>query len=334
MTYRHTKVFIVLLVLFIGSFLLSLAFGGSRLSLSSLVTAIFYPARDSIAATIVWQLRVPRYFLGVLVGAGLAVAGCVFQGLLRNPLAEPYTLGISGGAALGATLAIVFGLPGVFGQITLPLAAFLGAFLSLSLTYAVATRWRFSIPTLILGGVIMSFLFSSLVLLILSVADTDKVHGTIIWLMGDLSATETGMARAAAFPIVGGIVIMMLLAQQLNILTLGEEKATYLGLNTESLRKIFFLAASLITGACVAVSGLIGFVGLVVPHFLRRLVGPNHRTLIPVSALGGAIFLPLCDTIARTIIAPLELPVGVITGIAGGLIFISLIVTTKSWEIF
>ncbi|MDO9462672.1 MAG: iron ABC transporter permease, partial [Deltaproteobacteria bacterium] len=216
----------------------------------------------------------------------------------------------------------------------LPLAAFLGAFLSLSLTYAVAARRRFSVPTLILGGVILSFLFSALVLLILSVADTDKVHGTIIWLMGDLSTTETGMARVAAFPIVSGILIMILLAQQLNILTLGEEKATYLGLNTESLRKIFFLAASLITGACVAVSGLIGFVGLIVPHFLRRLVGPNHKTLIPASALGGAIFLPLCDTIARTIIAPLELPVGVITGIAGGLVFISFILKTKSWEIF
>ncbi|MDD5452097.1 MAG: iron ABC transporter permease [Desulfovibrionales bacterium] len=334
MTYRHTKVFIALFLLFIGTFLLGLAFGGSNLSFSSVVTAIFQPEKDSIASTIVRQLRVPRFFLGVLVGAGLSVAGCVFQGLLRNPLAEPYTLGISGGAALGATLAIVFGLPGVLGRIALPLAAFLGAFLSLSLTYAVAARRRFSIPTLILGGVILSFLFSALVLLILSVADTDKVHGTIIWLMGDLSATETGMAGVAAFPIVGGIVIMILLAQQLNILTLGEEKATYLGLNTESLRKIFFLAASLITGACVAVSGLIGFVGLIVPHFLRRLLGPNHKILIPASALGGAIFLPLCDTIARTIIAPLELPVGVITGIAGGLVFISFILKTGSWEIF
>ncbi len=334
MTYRQAKFFIALLCLLAVTFLLALAFGGSRLSLSAVMTAITDPGKDRIASTIVWQLRIPRFFLGALVGAGLSVSGCVFQGLLRNPLAEPYTLGISGGAALGATLAIVFGLPQALGSASLPLAAFLGAFLSLSMAYAVAMRHRFSVPTLILGGVVLSFVFSALVLLILSLASAEKVQGTILWLMGDLSTTEPGVIKMTAAPILLALLLLALLAPQLNILTLGEEKATYLGLNTENLRRIFFVAASLITGTCVAVSGVIGFVGLIVPHFLRRLLGPNHQVLIPASAVGGAIFLPFCDTLARTIIAPLELPVGVITGTVGGLFFLYFIVTRSSWDIF
>ncbi|MFH1146793.1 MAG: iron ABC transporter permease [Pseudomonadota bacterium] len=329
-----TKVVLILLFLFAGTCFASLLFGGSRLSPASVFTALVSTGSDPISSAIIWQLRVPRLVLGILVGAGLAATGCMLQGLLRNPLAEPYTIGISGGAALGATLAIILKLSGKFGQIALPLAAFTGAFLSLSISYAVAARRHFSVSVLILGGVVLNFLFSALVLLILAMASSEEVHGTILWLMGDLSSTDPGMIRIAALPITAGLIMASFLGRKLDILTLGEEKAAYLGLDTRSLRRVLFVVASLLTGTCVAISGIVGFVGLIIPHLFRRVLGPRHAVLIPVSAMGGAVFLPLCDTIARTIVAPLELPVGVVTGIIGGVFFLFFIFRKTAWEAF
>ncbi len=322
--------FFILLIILLFTFLLSLMVGGTRIPFREVVEVLFSPRRSGITQTIVWQIRFPRVVLGFLVGAGLASCGVVFQGMLRNPLAEPYTLGVSGGAALGATLGIVFGLGGYW----LPATAFLGSLSSISIIYLIASRRRFSIPSLILGGVILSFLFSSLVLLIFSLVRAEKVQGTILWLMGDLSSVEPGILKVIAFLIPGGILLFFLFSREINLLTLGEERAAHLGLEAEGIKKILFLVASLVTGAAVAAAGIIGFVGLIVPHFLRRFTGPNHRLLIPASALGGAIFLTLSDTLARTIIAPLELPVGVITGIFGGVFFLLFLLRTKTWEIF
>ena len=322
--------FFILLILLLFTFVFSLMFGGSKLPFREVVEVLFHPRQAGIARTIVWQIRVPRIILGFLVGAGLASCGVVFQGILRNPLAEPYTLGVSGGAALGATLGIVLGLGGYW----LPATAFLGSLSSITMIYLIASRRRFSVPSLVLAGIIMSFLFSSLVLLIFSLVRMERVQGAVLWLMGDLSSVEPGILKVIAFLIPGGILLFIFFGRDIDLLTLGEERAAHLGLDAEGIKKILFLVASLITGAAVAATGIIGFVGLIVPHFLRNFTGPNHRRLIPAAALGGAVFLALSDTLARAAAAPLELPVGVITGIFGGIFFLTFLLRMKKWEIF
>lgn len=323
-------VFFLLSILLVLCFIFSLLFGGSKISFEEVLYGLLQPHGEDISSAIVWQIRFPRVILGFLVGGGLAGCGCVFQGILRNPLAEPYTLGVSGGAAFGTTIGIILGL----GTPWLPGCAFIGAFIAISLVYLVASIKRFSIPTLILGGVILSFLFSSLVMLIFAISSSDKVHSCILWLMGDLSSTQSTLIKTTAFCVIIGILFLFIFSKDLNILTLGEEKATHLGVDVVWVKKLLFIIASFITGSCVAASGIIGFVGLIVPHFMRQLVGADHIVLIPVSILAGAIFLSLCDCLARTIIAPLELPVGVITGIIGGVFFLGFLLKAKQWEIF
>lgn len=331
---RKAFLFSLLFIFLYLSFFFSFMFGGSRLPSGEVFHALFHPYASGVSQTIVWQVRFPRILLSLLIGAGLAACGCVFQGMLRNPLADPYTLGVSGGAALGATLGIIFGLGSRLGGFSIPFCAFLGAFFSIFLVYIVAQRRRFSVPTLILGGVILSFLFSSCVLLIFAISKAQEVHSVILWLMGDLSWASASLIKVIAYFIIIGIGLLLLFSRDLNLLTLGEEKAVHLGLEAELVKKLLFIITSLITGACVAASGIIGFVGLIVPHFMRRFTGPDHQVLIPASILGGAIFLALCDTLARTIIAPLELPVGVITGILGGLFFLTFLFRPKRWEMF
>ena len=322
--------FLILSLLLLLSFCFAFMFGGSSLCLKDIFSALLHPWIKGVAQTIIWQIRFPRIILALFVGAALASCGATLQGILRNPLAEPYTLGVSGGAALGATLGIILGAGGVY----LPLFAFVGSSLSIFLVYTIAARKHFSNPTLILGGVILSFLFSSCVLLILAVSRAEKVHSTILWLMGDLSSAGNVLIKTIPFFILPGIVILMVFGRDLNILTLGEEKATHLGIEVESIKRILFIITSLLTAVCVAASGIIGFVGLIVPHFMRYISGPDHRTLLPAAALGGAIFLILCDTLARTLIRPVELPVGVITGILGGLFFLNFLIRARRWEIF
>lgn len=317
---------LTLLLLCIGFF--SMMFGGSAVSKKDVMKALFFLGSGNTIETIVWQVRFPRVMLGLLVGAGLASCGCVFQGMLRNPLAGPYTLGLSGGAALGATLAMVLRLGGLWPTVS----SFLGALLSISLIYTIASRRRFSVTTLILCGVIMNFLLSSLVLLVFAISRTEDIHGAIIWLMGDLSSSIPSLVTFVSIPVLPGIVFITLCGRDLNILTLGEERALHLGLETEFLKKVLFTVASVVTGACVACSGIIGFVGLIIPHIMRQITGPDHRVLIPASAIGGAVFLILSDTLARTIISPLELPVGVITGIAGGFFFLTFLLRQRRWQ--
>jgi len=327
---RHALIFISLIAILGLSFVASNLVGGSKLEVTKAIYCLFHPASWGVERDIIWQIRFPRVVLALLVGAGLASCGAVFQGILRNPLAEPYTLGISGGAALGATLAIISGASGIL----LPLSAFAGSALSVFLVYTVASRKQFSNTTLILGGVILSFLFSSLVLLVFAVSKAEDVHGAILWLMGDLSSAQDYLIKIIPFFIVPGIGLLLIFSRDLNILTLGEEKALHLGVNSKQVKKILFIVASCITGACVAASGIIGFVGLIIPHFMRKVVGVNHRLLLPASCIAGATFLILCDALARSIIRPLELPVGVITGIFGGIFFLSFLLKSKRWEMF
>lgn len=324
--------FSLLALLLCGTLLISLAFGGTRVPVTDVLSALFHPSGD-IGSVIVWKIRFPRVILGLLVGMGLSASGCVFQGMLRNPLADPYTLGISGGAALGATLGIVFGLTS-FGIIFLPLCAFAGTLACLYTVYLTAVRNHFSTNTLILTGVILGFIFSSLVLLLFALSSADKVHAAITWLMGDLSSAEANLIRIVAGFVLTGTALLLAFGRELNVMTLGEEKASHLGLDTVAAQRRLFLIASFITGACVSAAGMIGFVGLIVPHFMRRFTGPDHELLIPASALGGAIFLPLCDTLARTILAPVELPVGVITGFIGGIFFLLFLIRSGEHKVF
>ncbi|MBU0951704.1 MAG: iron ABC transporter permease [Elusimicrobia bacterium] len=322
--------FILFLLIFtlILTFIVSLIFGGTKISFTELLSGL--SSVPGINHTIIWKIRIPRILLSMLVGAGLAASGSVLQGILRNPLAEPYTLGISGGAAFGATIAVVLGIS----SLSLPVCAFLGALLSLLFVYLIASKKNFSVSTLILGGVILSFLFSAIILLIFAVSKTEKIQSTLLWLMGDLSNAETGLTTIVAGFTVAGIAILLLFSREIDILTLGEEKASYLGVDSANTIRTIFIIASFITGACVSASGIIGFVGLIIPHFIRKWSGPKHFTLIIFSSLAGAIFLCIADTFARSIIYPVELPVGVITGIFGGVFFIIFLLRSKNWEVF
>jgi len=308
----------------------SLILGPAKFSLKELIAALLNPHNTSSASLIIWQIRIPRLILGLLVGAGLSVCGATLQALLRNPLAEPYTLGISSGAALGVALAFALNLAGI----SLPLFAFLGAVLSIVIVYNVASWKKFTNSTLILAGVILNSFFSSLVLLLFGLLKSSKIQNTIIWLMGDLSSFSQSQLKLVAAFIILGISLLIFLGRDINVLTLGDEKAMHLGIDVELMKKIIFVLASLVTGACVAVSGIIGFIGLLIPHFIRQFSGPEHRVLLPLSAIVGAAFLVICDSLSRTLIAPLELPVGVVTGICGGFFFLLLITKAKKWEIF
>lgn len=310
----------------------SLLLGASPISLHDLLNALMNPGTITPVTLIVWKLRVPRILLGMMVGAGLATSGCVMQSILRNPLADPYTLGISGGAALGVMLAYISGLASI-SFLMVPLCAFAGTLISTVIMYAIASRRSFSPSTLILSGIILGFFFSSLVTLISSLADPNKLKQAIVWILGDLSSTQSSLLIIAAMIVVIGIGFTALYWRELDLLALGEEKAFQLGLDTSRATRALFVASSAIISACVSVSGVIGFVGLVIPHLARYIIGPRHNTLIIASALLGAAFLVACDTTARTIISPIELPVGVITGIIGG-IFVVLFLLKKSTERF
>lgn len=243
--------------------------------------------------------------------------------MFRNPLVEPYTLGISGGAAVGVCLNIVLGLSRGLGIISLPVCGFLGAILVILLVYFLSIRKGIlKIQDLLLTGVMISFISSSLIMLIMSVSHTEDLHGIVFWVMGSLEEPSWLLIKLALGIAVFGLVVSYLFCFDLNAFSLGEEEALHLGINVERTKRLLFIIASLLTGFSVSVAGIIGFVGLVVPHFIRMLVGRDHRILLISAFLCGAIFLIFCDSLARIIIAPLELPVGVITGILGGSLFI------------
>lgn len=281
---------------------------------------------SEFATSDVIQMRLARILLGVVAGAGLSVAGVIFQALLRNPLADPYVLGVSSGAGLGAALAIVLGLAAA-GAWTLPGAAFLGGLATVLLVYALARTAGGAVPihTLLLSGVIVSAVLGSLLMFLVSRASAQELHNVVWWLLGNLQAEDWDLLRAVTAVVAVGLAVAILLSRDLNLMTLGEEPAAFLGLRVERTKKLFFVVASLMTGAVVAACGLIGFVGLVIPHMVRLVVGPDHRRLVPASALVGAAFMVLADSFGRTVIAPEEIPIGVITAFLGGPFFLFLL---------
>jgi iron complex transport system permease protein len=275
------------------------------------------------AEVILGQLRLPRLLLAALVGAGLSLCGAVFQGVLRNPLAEPFILGVSGGAAAGAVLALLLGLAGI---LPLALLAFGGAAATVGLVLAIARRrGRMETSTLILTGVMVNAFFTAAIMFVISTTTDQKLHAILFWLYGDLSATRLEQAWLLLPVVVAGGAVFFLHGRHLNLLSAGGLAAATLGMNVERVKLVLFLLVSLVVGVTVSLSGLIGFVGLMVPHLVRMVLGHDHRLLVPAAGLFGASFLVLADTAARTVISPAALPVGVVTAFLGAPFFMLLL---------
>ncbi|MGD2121141.1 MAG: iron ABC transporter permease [Gemmatimonadota bacterium] len=285
---------------------------------------------DPATRTIILDLRLPRVILAAQVGAGLAVSGAVFQALLRNPLAEPYVLGVSGGAALGAVTAIVLGVT-IGSVVALPLSAFVGAVVAILLVLVMAGgRGRgFDTRILLLSGVVIGAFFNAIILLIINFADVETFRSALLWIMGSFSgATSAGVLAVSLF-LWPAMLALLLLARPLNLLSVGEQSAFHLGVDVKKFRIVVYVVNSLLVGVCVSGAGAIGFVGLVVPHALRLVGGSDHRWLLPASAISGAIYLVAADTLARTAVAPTELPVGVVTAIIGVPVFLWLLLRSE-----
>ena len=291
------------------------------------VGSFFAENPSSIEATIILQVRLPRILVGAIVGAALAVAGVVLQGLLRNPMAGPYTIGISAGASLGASLLIAFGIGISYGGFlySLPLTAFVFALVTVLVVYAVArTNEGVSMLTLLLVGVAVNTLLLSMIAIV-GIVSGEALTVIMTWLFGSLVECNWNQFLAVFPLVVIGILVAIIFARDLNLMGLGEREAHSLGVETERLKNILLASATLITAAAVSISGTIGFVGLIIPHIIRLLVGSDNRVLIPASALMGAVMLVLCDTLARTILAPAELPVGIFTSVLGCPFFVYLL---------
>ena len=304
---------------------LGVRFGSVPVSTAALLD-VLTGGGSAVERDIVLQLRLPRVALAIMVGGGLAVAGATFQALLRNPLAEPYILGISGGASVAAVLVLALGWAAA-GSWVLPLAAFAGALLAITLVFRVATATgrAMDVRVLLLAGVVVAAFFSACIAFILSVSPARTVQSAVLWIMGSLAAASwQGVAIAAAYTLPASL-LLVALARSLNLMAIGEETAHYLGADVEGVKRVALSVAALITAAGVAVAGVIGFVGLVVPHAVRLLVGSDHRALLPLSFLAGSAFLTSADLVARLALSPTEIPIGVITAFVGVPFFLVLL---------
>ena len=315
-----------LLVIVLVITLVALASGPSNVGVDEVVALLFRGTGEPASRDIVLGVRLPRIVLGLLVGAALATAGAIFQALLRNPLADPYVLGVSGGAALAGIAVLALG--GVLGISTrmVPFAAFLGGLLATALLYWVSGGPGRSGPTgLLLTGVVFNAFASAGIVFLASIAGFFDGSRIFLWLIGHLSAVEIDAAGIVAASVAVGLAVACALSRSLNLIALGDETAAQLGVPVDLHRRLLLISTSLMVGAAVAVSGLIGFVGLIVPHALRLVIGSDHRLLSPAAALTGAGFLVLSDTLARTVLGGRELPVGVVTALIGGPLFIFLL---------
>lgn len=316
-----------LAALLVVSAVVATAHGAVRIPYGEVAAAALGAGDDPLHVRIVQQVRLPRLTAAALVGAALGAAGAVMQGVFRNPMADPGIIGVSAGGALGGALALATGLANLwYGW--LPASAFAGAMgAALAVYWAAHRLGRGSVGDLLLSGLVISIFLGGVLSLILAliIDDLFVLRETMFWLAGGLEARSWFHVRVAAGPILGGLAVLTALARPLNLLLLSDEEARVLGVRVGLIRGTALLAAALATGAAVAISGVIGFVGLVVPNGLRLLAGPDHRILIPASALGGAVVLVLADTVSRVIVAPAEMRVGVITACLGAPVFLWLL---------
>ncbi|CAN7698739.1 iron chelate uptake ABC transporter family permease subunit [Paenibacillus sp. LjRoot153] len=319
-------------ILLLLSIVVSLSIGSAQLPLSHIVgiLAKHLPWIGShievnwpqSSEQIINRVRIPRLLLGILVGAVLSIAGAGFQGVLRNPLADPYSLGVSSGASVGAAFLIYFGLQfALFGQWSIPIVAFVTGLISLFLVLKLAMiEGKLKMETLILSGVVMQAFLGAFVSFLVSISN-QTINEIIFWLMGSLAMRGWSYTYMISPYLLIGLVILLSYARSLNLLALGERQAAHLGVHVERTKLIVLIASTLITAAAVSVAGVIGFVGLIVPHLVRLLVGPDYRLIIPLSAIGGGIYVLWADTLARTLLSPTEIPLGVITAFLGAPFF-------------
>ncbi len=312
------------------AFLLSIRLGAEPLTTAEVLAALRGEG-DVNVGLIIRELRAPRAVMAILVGGGLSLSGAVFQALLRNPLAEPYILGISGGAAMGAVTALALGLTASLAW-ALPTAAFAGALIAILLVLKVASAAdrRVDVRVLLLAGVVVGAFFTAGMSFVLSISDARTVRTAVLWMMGSLASSDWSSVWMVALYSLPAAIVLLSLARSLNLLAIGEETAGYLGANVERVKLVAYVLASLLTAAGVAATGVIGFVGLIVPHSVRLSVGADYRVLLPLSFLAGAVFLTLADILARTVFpitlnSPTEVPIGVITAFVGVPLFLVLL---------
>jgi len=333
----------VLFALLVATFLVSLNLGFKQIPIQTIFDALFYGVVDLspqstvsyVDRVIIMEIRLPRLIGGILVGSSLGVSGAVLQGIFRNNLAEPYVTGVSSGAAVGGASAIVLGFGvTIFGTAAVSVLAFIGAISAVLLAYNIArVGSRVPVVTLLLSGISVSVFLSAIITLMM-VFSGEELRALIFWLLGSLSSMSWMKISVILPPIILAFTIIAVYARDLNVMTLGEDTAHTLGVRVERSKIVLIFAVSLATALAVSVSGIIGFVGLVVPHITRIIFGPDHRVLLPASMMGGAIFLMLCDALARTAFRSvggigMELPVGVVTALIGGPLFIYLLRRTK-----
>lgn len=277
---------------------------------------------------VIFDIRLPRMILGVAVGGGLGVSGLFLQGLFRNPLVEPYTLGISGGASVGAALSISLSINHIFGFMSVPVFAFAGA---LGVIFIIlGSTNRLNLNKILLTGVIISFISSSFLMLILSVSKVENLHGIVYWMLGSLDESDNILIYLTLFISLSGCLIFFLMSGQVNVLQMGHDKSISLGVNVGFVTKSIILVSCMITSLCVTSAGMIGFIGLIMPQFIRKIFGNDYRVLTVLTFFASSSFLLICDILARNLIAPNELPVGVITGIMGGIMFIFIFNSQKA----
>ncbi|MDK2793934.1 MAG: cobalamin transport system permease protein [Caldanaerobacter sp.] len=318
--FYFTSAFLLLLLIMA----LSISAGAVHIPLQEILNVLLGKG-DEVNRRIILTLRLPRVIESALVGMGLSVVGAFFQGLLRNPMADPYVLGISSGAAFGATIAIIMGL-GIFGLSSM---AFITALLTIFFVYTVSrTGSRLSMTTMLLAGIAISA-FMSAIISLLMLLNHDQFSRIVFWTMGGFGLVSWPQVIYSSPLILIGSFVMYAFSRDVNAILTGEESAEHLGVNAELVKKIILILGSLVTASCVSVGGIIGFVGLIVPHISRFIVGPDNRVLVPFSALFGASFLTFADLLARVILKPVEMPIGIITATFGGPFFLYLLVRSK-----
>jgi len=327
---RRRLAIITLAVVLLVAMVLAVGLGAVNVSPGETIAALSRGIRGaemSQADAVIWQLRLPRVLLAALVGASLALAGVLYQALFKNPLADPYILGVSSGAGLGATIAFVAaGTSFASRAFGVPVGAFLGALLTIALVVRLASRaGRADTTSLLLAGVAISYTLAA-VTSFLMVVFRNSMQSVVFWMMGGLTSASWQNVWIVSVMFVIGAVVPVLYARELDIMLLGDERAGQLGVNVERFKLLVLASASLVVAAAVSVSGLIGFVGLMTPHMARLVLGPDHRLLLPASTLAGAIVMVLADLAARTVLAPVEIPVGIVTAVLGGPFFVWLLV--------
>lgn len=322
---RTVLVLLGLSIALLGCAVVALSVGATSIPISSLLRVLTGRelVEDESTRTIILSLRLPRILLALVVGGSLSIAGATFQALLRNPLAEPYILGISSGGTLGAIIAITAGMSLPF--VTTPIFAFVGSGLVMLLVYMLGHRRGFVDPTtLLLSGVMIGAFFNAIILVLMSVAN-QEIRTTFLWLLGNLSGASFAWVLIIGIPSLFAGLLLVFQSRAFNLISQGDEDAMHMGIDVKAVRRRSYILASLMTGLAVSVSGVIGFVGLVVPHICRLLFGPDHRLLLPSSMLFGGAFLIVCDVLARTVLAPSEIPVGAITAAVGAPLFVYLL---------